>query len=85
VSDARRLKTLEGECTKLKKLPAEVMLDNIMLKGIASKMLTPAAPREAVAQLQVAHEVSGRRAQLRELACVQRVVRLPAAAYVAQA
>lgn len=37
VSDARRLKTLEDENTKLKKLLAETMLDNAMLKEIASK------------------------------------------------
>ena len=37
VSDARRLKTLEDENTKLKKLLAEVMLDNAMLKEITSK------------------------------------------------
>ena len=37
VSDARRLKTLEDENTKLKKLLAEVMLDNAMLKDVASK------------------------------------------------
>lgn len=37
VSDARRLKALEGENAKLKKLLAEAMLDNAMLKDIASK------------------------------------------------
>lgn len=37
VSDARRLKALEDENTKLKKLLAEAMLDNAMLKEIASK------------------------------------------------
>jgi putative transposase len=37
VSDARRLKVLEGENAKLKKLLAEAMLDNAMLKDIASK------------------------------------------------
>ena len=37
VSDARRLKVLEAENTKLKKLLAEAMLDNTMLKDIASK------------------------------------------------
>ena len=37
VSDARRLKALEDENGKLKKLPAEAMLDNAMLKDIASK------------------------------------------------
>ena len=37
VSDARRLKTLEDENAKLKKLLAEAMLDNAMLKDIAAK------------------------------------------------
>ncbi len=37
MSDARRLKTLEDENAKLKKLLAEAMLDNAMLKDIASK------------------------------------------------
>lgn len=37
VSDARRLKVLEAENAKLKKLLAEAMLDNTMLKDIASK------------------------------------------------
>lgn len=37
VSDAKRLKALEDENAKLKKLLAEVMLDNAMLKDIASK------------------------------------------------
>lgn len=37
VSDARRLKSLESENAKLKKLLAEQMLDNAMLKDISSK------------------------------------------------
>ena len=37
VSDARRLKALEDENAKLKKLLAEAMLDNAMLKEISSK------------------------------------------------
>ena len=37
VSDARRVKALEDENGKLKKLLAEAMLDNAMLKDIASK------------------------------------------------
>ena len=36
VSEARRLKVLEDENTKLKKLLAEAMLDNAALKDIAS-------------------------------------------------
>jgi putative transposase len=37
VSDAKRLKALEVENAKLKKLLAEAMLDNAMLKDIAAK------------------------------------------------
>lgn len=37
VSDARKLKALEDENTKLKKLLADQMLDNAMLKDINSK------------------------------------------------
>jgi len=37
VSEARRLRTLEDENRRLKKLLAEAMLDNAMLKDIASK------------------------------------------------
>ena len=37
VSEARRLKVLEDENARLKKLLAEAMLDNTMLKDIASK------------------------------------------------
>jgi putative transposase len=37
VFEARRLKTLEDENTKLKKLLAEAMLDNAMLKDLNSK------------------------------------------------
>jgi putative transposase len=37
ISDAKRLKALEDENAKLKKLLAEAMLDNAMLKDIAAK------------------------------------------------
>jgi putative transposase len=37
VSDARRLKSLEDENAKLKRLLAEAMLDNAMLKDITAK------------------------------------------------
>jgi putative transposase len=37
VSDARRLKALEEENAKLKRLLAEQMLDNAVLKDLASK------------------------------------------------
>lgn len=37
VSDARRLKTLEDENARLKKLLAEQLLDNAILKDVAAK------------------------------------------------
>ena len=37
VSDARKLKALKDENAKLKKLLAEQMLDNAMLKDVASR------------------------------------------------
>jgi len=37
VSEAKRLRTLEDENAKLKKLLAEAMLDNAVLKDIAAK------------------------------------------------
>jgi putative transposase len=37
VSDAHRLKVLEEENTKLKKLLAEAMLDNAMLRDVAAR------------------------------------------------
>ena len=37
VSDARRLRALEDENSKLKKLLAETMLDNAILKDVAAK------------------------------------------------
>ena len=37
VSDARRLKVLEDENARLKKLLAEAMLDNAMLRDVAAR------------------------------------------------
>ena len=37
ISEARRLRTLEAENARLKKLLAEAMLDNAVLKDVASK------------------------------------------------
>ena len=36
VSDTRRLRTLEDETARLKKLPAKAMLHNVVLKDLAS-------------------------------------------------
>jgi hypothetical protein len=65
VSQARRLKALEDESVKLKKLLADAMLDNAMLKDIAAKKVTPAARRKTAAHLRVVFAVSERRAWLR--------------------
>jgi putative transposase len=62
VSEAKRLKGLEDENARLKKLLAEAMLDNAALKDLLSKkMLTPAAKREAVAHMRTRFAVSERR------------------------
>ena len=61
-SDAKRLRTLEDENNELKKLLAEQMLDNAMLRDINSKMVTPFAKRKAVALLIEVHQVGQRRA-----------------------
>jgi hypothetical protein len=64
VSDTKRLRALEDENFKLKKLPAEAMLDNAMPRISRKKMVTPAA----MARRQVRGGVSARpRQRLRGL------------------
>ena len=61
--DAKRLKELEGENARLKKLLAEAELDKSMLKEIGGgKLLTPNRRRSAVVMLQNRFGVSERRA-----------------------
>ncbi|WP_086022819.1 IS3 family transposase [Sinorhizobium sp. CCBAU 05631] len=63
VSEAKRLKTLEDENAKLKRLLADAMLDNAALKDLFGKeVVTPAAKRSAVAHLMSQHGMSERRA-----------------------
>ncbi|WP_404525682.1 IS3 family transposase [Bradyrhizobium diazoefficiens] len=63
VSEAKRLKTLEDENTRLKRLLAHSMLDNAALKDpLGKEVVTPAAKRKAVAHLVAAHGMSERRA-----------------------
>ena len=63
VSEAKRLKTLEDENARLKKLLAEQMLDLAAMKDLVSKkMVGPAVKREAVAYLRTGHGLSERRA-----------------------
>lgn len=61
VSDARRLRTLEQENSRLKKLLAEAMLDNVVLKDLASKMYDPPYPCKGrlVSTVPVCTNVSG--------------------------
>src|SRR5258708_33708248 len=64
VSDARRLKTLEAENTRLKKLLADAMLDAAALKDLlGKKMVGPAVCREAARHLQASFGMSERRAR----------------------
>ncbi|MEZ5654265.1 MAG: IS3 family transposase [Sphingobium sp.] len=63
VSDAKRLKALEDENAKLKKLLADQMLEASALRELLfKKMVGPAAKREAVAHLQTIMGLSERRA-----------------------
>src|SRR6267154_1675228 len=64
VSDAKRLKALEDENAKLKKLLAESMLDASALRELLAKMVGPAVKREAVAHLRSAFQMSERRGLL---------------------
>jgi hypothetical protein len=60
--EAKRLKTLEAENQRLKKLVAEQALDIDMLKELAEGLLTPERRRRAVTVLQEHFGVSQRRA-----------------------
>lgn len=63
ISDARKLKALDDENRRLKRLLADAMLDNSALKDLlAKKLVTPAQRREAVAHLTSARGMSERRA-----------------------
>ncbi|WP_139337038.1 MULTISPECIES: IS3 family transposase [Burkholderiaceae] len=63
VSEARRLKELETENARLKKLLAEAMLDMQALKVVVKgKPLSPQAKREAVAVIREKVNISERRA-----------------------
>ena len=63
VSEVRRLRVLEAENARPKKLLADAMLDNAVLKEVAAReMVTPAARRSAVVAAQEAHGLSERRA-----------------------
>ena len=53
VSDARKLKALEDENAKLKKLLAEAMLDNAILKDVAAKNVWSASSVQGSATSQM--------------------------------
>jgi putative transposase len=60
---AIRLKALEDENAKLKRVLADSMLDNVALQDLpGKKVVTPAAHREAAAHLRSVYEMSERRA-----------------------
>ena len=61
--DIRRLKQLEAENQKLKRLLADSMLDNDALKAaLSKKILTPRDKRKAIAVMQDQTAISQRRA-----------------------
>lgn len=62
VREARRLKTLEDENDRLKRMLADAMLDDLALKNLWEKVATPAAHPGAAAHLQSVHGMSERRA-----------------------
>ena len=62
VSEATRLRGLEAENAKLKRLLAEAMLDNAALKDLVGKVVTPAGRCEAVTYLQATYTMSERHA-----------------------
>ncbi|MER8448365.1 IS3 family transposase [Mesorhizobium sp. M1066] len=75
ISEARRLKALEDENTRLKRLLADAMLDNAALKDLGGKeMVTPAAKRKAVARLKEGFGMSERRA-CKAIGCCRMTVR----------
>ncbi|WP_378946783.1 IS3 family transposase [Paracoccus sp. R86501] len=63
VSEAARLKSLEDENAKLKRLLADIMLDNVVLKDLPGKELTTLIKRrDAALRVIRDHDISQRRA-----------------------
>ncbi|WP_156375492.1 IS3 family transposase [Methylobacterium sp. Leaf125] len=63
VPEIRRLKQLEDENGKLKRLVADLTLDRSMLQDVLKrKLVRPAVRREVAGHLQVAYDISERRA-----------------------
>ena len=62
MDQAKRLKELEQENSKLKRLVADLSLDKLVLKDIASgKLLSPERRRSAVGHAQQQHGLTERR------------------------
>ncbi|MFC3183269.1 IS3 family transposase [Cypionkella sinensis] len=75
VSEAKRLKGLEDENARLKRLLADAMLDNAALKDLlGKKVVTPVAKRQAVAHLVADHGMCERRA-CRVIGCCRMTMR----------
>ena len=62
VPDAKRLKALEDENGKLKRLLADTVLDMSAMRELLAKVVGPVVQREAVAHLQAKMGLSERRA-----------------------
>ncbi|WP_209835617.1 IS3 family transposase [Ruegeria sp. HKCCE3926] len=63
VSDAKKLRALEDENNRLKRMLADAMLDNAALKDLGDKkLLTPDVKRRAVSDVMDRHDLSERRA-----------------------
>jgi putative transposase len=60
VSEAKRLKAVEDENAKPKRMMANAMLDNVCAEGSAGKVVTPAAHQEAAAHLRSTDEMGER-------------------------
>ena len=62
VSDAKKLRALEDENNRLKRMLADAMFDNAALKDLATKKrLTPDVKRRAVRDVMDWHDLSERR------------------------
>jgi len=62
VSEARRLKDLEEENSRLKRMVADLSLDNQALKDLVKKMVSPEERRAAVEYLRTEYRLPQRRA-----------------------
>src|SRR5512142_371322 len=60
--EARELKQLRDENTKLKRLVADLSLDKVMLQDVLKKVLKPVKKREVVRYLMSRYRIGTRRA-----------------------